>query len=296
MNLNQLRNFLTLARLQNVTKAAQALYISQPSLTNEIKNLEKELGYPLLDRVGRGVVLTSYGRQFEHVVAASLNTLDTGLHQITQNYENDMGTLKIACIPTAVGTYLPNQLAAFKQIESTAGTFHVYSKDTRTVLAGVRNGAYDIGISSQDPEFSDLTYLPLYDEPFVVIVPKDHPLAKRQTLTLDDLRDWHIHTYTPTLPIGQQLIEALTPAVFDQLDVSAVATDEITIAGAVAVNREPGIVADTMYLQSFDLAKIPLTVPHPHTRQVMAAYEQTSLKLPKIQQLLTYFTRDQVDQ
>lgn len=79
MNLNQLRNFKTLAELEHYTKAAKALYISQPSLTNEIKSLEKELGYQLFTRVGRGVSLTKYGRQLYETVSESLDILDSGL-------------------------------------------------------------------------------------------------------------------------------------------------------------------------------------------------------------------------
>lgn len=289
MNLNQLRNFKTLAELEHYTKAAKALYISQPSLTNEIKSLEKELGYQLFTRVGRGVSLTKYGRQLYETVSESLDILDSGLKKINQNFENDMAIMNIACIPTAVGTYLPQKIAAFKAVSRSLTDFKIYSKDTRTILAGVRNGAYDLGISSRDASFEFLEYIPLYDEPFIVILPADHPLANQKELSLAALKNYRIHTYTDAIPIGQELINAISPTTFTDLNIQSDATDEITVAGEVSVTHDLGIVADTMYLSSFDLIKIPLAVPKQNTRKVYASFRKENSKVQKIETLINFF-------
>lgn len=71
MNLAQLYYFRTLAKFEHYGKAAEALYITQPSLSNSIKNLEKEIGVPFFERVGRNVRLTEYGEEFnKHICCA----------------------------------------------------------------------------------------------------------------------------------------------------------------------------------------------------------------------------------
>lgn len=292
MNLNQLRNFKKLAELENYSRAAKELYISQPSLTNEVKKLEKELGYQLFQRIGRGVKLTKYGQELYAVVSETLNVLDFGLNRINQKFENDMDIMEIACIPTAVGTYLPKELATYKNQFSDKVNFKIYSKLTQNIVSGVKNGLYDLGISSKLDTYDSLTYIPLYKEPFIVILPEQHPLAKRQQLNVSDLISYTIHTYTPTIPIGKELIEAISPSEYNQLTLQIDATDEITIAGEVSVTKDPGIVADTMFLNSFNLVKIPLVVLNQNTRKVYGSFLSSNPKINKIRKIINFLKQN----
>lgn len=292
MNLNQLRNFKKIAELENYSRAAKELYISQPSLTNEVKKLEKELGYQLFQRIGRGVKLTKYGQELYAVVSETLNVLDFGLNRINQKFENDMDIMEIACIPTAVGTYLPKELATYKNQFSDKVNFKIYSKHTQNIVSGVKNGLYDLGISSKLDTYDSLTYIPLYKEPFIVILPEQHPLAKRQQLNVSDLISYTIHTYTPTIPIGKELIEAISPSEYNQLTLQIDATDEITIAGEVSVTKDPGIVADTMFLNSFNLVKIPLVVLNQNTRKVYGSFLSSNPKINKIRKIINFLKQN----
>lgn len=292
MNLNQLRNFKKLAELENYSRAAKELYISQPSLTNEVKKLEKELGYQLFQRIGRGVKLTKYGQELYAVVSETLNVLDFGLNRINQKFENDMDIMEIACIPTAVGTYLPKELATYKNQFSDKVNFKIYSKLTQDIVSGVKNGLYDLGISSKLDTYDSLTYIPLYKEPFIVILPEQHPLAKRQQLNVSDLISYTIHTYTPTIPIGKELIEAISPSEYNQLTLQIDATDEITIAGEVSVTKDPGIVADTMFLNSFNLVKIPLVILNQNTRKVYGSFLSSNPKINKIRKIINFLKQN----
>ncbi|MHA3803217.1 LysR family transcriptional regulator [Limosilactobacillus fermentum] len=292
MNLNQLRNFKKLAELENYSRAAKELYISQPSLTNEVKKLEKELGYQLFQRIGRGVKLTKYGQELYAVVSETLNVLDFGLNRINQKFENDMDIMEIACIPTAVGTYLPKELATYKNQFSDKVNFKIYSKHTQNIVSGVKNGLYDLGISSKLDTYDSLTYIPLYKEPFIVILPEQHPLAKRQQLNVSDLISYTIHTYTPTIPIGKELIEAISPTEYNQLTLQIDATDEITIAGEVSVTKDPGIVADTIFLNSFNLVKIPLVVLNQNTRKVYGSFLSSNPKINKIRKIINFLKQN----
>ena len=88
MTLDQLYYFRKLAELQHFSKAAAELYISQPSLSYSIKNLEKELGAPLFQKNGRNVVLTKYGKEFYNYVAEVLTQLETGVSAVKQSIES----------------------------------------------------------------------------------------------------------------------------------------------------------------------------------------------------------------
>ena len=82
MNLPQLRYFLELARQEHYTHAAETLCITQPTLSYAIKELEKELGVPLLERSGRGCRLTPYGRDLQKYAAQAMESLDMGLERL----------------------------------------------------------------------------------------------------------------------------------------------------------------------------------------------------------------------
>ena len=79
MNLSQLYYFRKLAELEHYGKASEELFITQPSLSNSIGNLEKELGVPLFERVGRNVRLTSYGAEFNEHVCVALSEIDKAI-------------------------------------------------------------------------------------------------------------------------------------------------------------------------------------------------------------------------
>lgn len=100
MNLSQLRYFRKLAEVQHFTRAAEALFITQPALSNSIKQLENELGIPLFEQHGRNVRLTKYGKEFNEYVSEGLDVIDKGI-QVAQEHANSLsGTIDIGTIFT----------------------------------------------------------------------------------------------------------------------------------------------------------------------------------------------------
>lgn len=273
MNLNQLYYFRTLAEYQHYTKAAAKLYISQPTLSNAIKSLEQELGCVLLKRSGRNVTLTDYGRMFYNTVCESLSTLDQGIDNLQKKIKSDAGYINIACIPTSIGTRLPRLIREFQSLHTESPYFMLHSQNSVPILEGLTNGDYDIGICSRDESYANLHFSPLFNEPFVVIVPPDHPLAKESLITPQMLTDYNVITYHDGIPIGTDIRKALGAA-WSQLHFSELLDGEIAIAGQVAANHTVGIVADTILLDTFDLVRIPLAVSQ-DARRIFIAYNQT---------------------
>src|SRR5215831_14748716 len=115
LNLRHLEAFAAVARLGSFTKAASALYISQPSFTVQIKQLEEELGVRLLDRNTRSVSLTAIGRELAPVVERLLGELEGIVTSTRALSAKSIGSVTIAALPSVSATLLPGVIAAFRQ-------------------------------------------------------------------------------------------------------------------------------------------------------------------------------------
>ncbi|CAM3151700.1 LysR family transcriptional regulator [Lactiplantibacillus plajomi] len=286
MNLNQLYYFRTLAEYQHYTKAAAHLYISQPSLSNAMKSLEKELGCVLFKKTGRNIQLTEYGRMFYNTTCSTLNILDEGKRELQQKIKSDAGIINVACIPTSIGTRLPNMIKDFQSRDVGSPYFTLHDEFSGPILEGLSNGRYDVGICSQDVHYSDLSFIPLFSEPIVVIVAPDHPLAKETHLEPEQLRPYDLVTYLKNTPIGHAVRDELN-AKCPNLTFAESLDSEVTIAGQVATNHSVGVVANTMFLDAFNIKRIPLDVPA-DTRMVYIAYNHTRQISPVLQKFIDF--------
>ena len=273
MNLNQLYYFRELADQKQYTKAADNLFISQPTLSISIKQLENELQCKLFNHNGRYVQLTEYGRILYDTVTKSLNTLDRGKKQIEQRISQDQGNIHIAGIPTAIGTILPHLTKQYQQESNISPHFIYHDNPSYQICEGIKNGWYDIGISSFVPEFSYFTYIPLYTEEIIAIVSKENNLAKITEITPAELQGESIITYSKKIQIGKDITNALLANASD-LNITNRLHDELAIAGQVLTNDIVGIVAKTIYLSGFDIHIIKLDLPQ-NTRQVYLVYDSS---------------------
>ncbi|WP_203641073.1 LysR family transcriptional regulator [Levilactobacillus andaensis] len=291
MNLNQLRYFECIGRLENYTQAAQELHVSQPSLTNAIHRLEEELNLTLFAKQGRNIVLTDTGRQLLTVVQKSLQTLDDGVAAVVAKNSQQPITIRVGCIPTVIGTYLPKVLHEFEQEHTRQVSFELHSVTTERIQAGLAAKTLDLGIAAVDGREPGYLYHPLLKQPFIVIVAPDHPWAQRQQLQLTDLVGAHILTYTPDLLIGQKVQRTLKRrGVADQLNMMAAYPDEISIAGMVQSSSAVGLVADTLYLEAFNVVKIPVAVPE-DLRVIYAMYQADNPQHETLRQLFQLFSQ-----
>ena len=186
MTLNQLRYFHVLAKTEHYTKAADALAISQPSLSRAIALLEEELGVLLFTRRGRNVVLTDAGRALLRYVEAGLDTLDAGAAAM-RDFRTGAERVSIGSITPVVNTYLPRMLADFRADAGSNACFDIRVDQTERLLAGLKAGLYDMVFCSYQPGENGLRFTPVVELPFVVAMLKDDPLAKCPSITPDQL-------------------------------------------------------------------------------------------------------------
>jgi DNA-binding transcriptional LysR family regulator len=188
VTLRQLRTFKAVADLSSFSLAAQAMRLSQPSVSYQVKELEEALGLPLLDRLGKRVQLTEAGTVLYSYARRTLDVLDEAALALEEMRGIKRGNLRVGA-STTVGIYLlPAALGAFKKLHP--GLVISLEIGTRArVQEQVLRNELDlavVGPALKDPE---LAILPFLSDELVVIAPAGHKLAGRRGLDLKDLQD-----------------------------------------------------------------------------------------------------------
>ncbi len=186
MELEYVKEFVTLADTQNYLKAADQLFIAQSALSRHIQALEKELGVQLFNRTTRSIQLTEYGIIFLPYAKELLRIQHEFKTVLYNNMNNISGTIRIGCLPVTAPYHIPDILAKFQkenknfQIELTKNDSLEQLRDQTVDFVFVR----DIG--PQDP---DIVYLPFDSDSLAVLLPLDHPLASCSHVSLSQLKD-----------------------------------------------------------------------------------------------------------
>lgn len=251
MNLAQLHYFSRLAEFQHYSRAAEDLHITQPSLSSSISSLEKELGVPLFQKVGRNVKLTKYGAEFLEYVNDGLERIDTGI-AIMREYagSNTGGTIDLGCIYTLQDSFLPKLMVEYQSYVDPSTVFNVQSGTTSALLANLKNGELDIAFTSKDDCATDITFIPIAAQKLLVAMSASCPLAKKDYLVPSDLAQQDILTYRADTPIGlafKRLLEdhGISIAHYDYFDESILAGLAAKAPGKVAVLAETLIARNT---------------------------------------------------
>ena len=183
MKLHQLRDFLAVAERGSINAAARHLGISQPSLSRSVRDLEKELGVPLLERSGRGALLTPMGTLFARRANASVSELRKAREEIAQTQGGVQGTVA-ACVSSLCHvTLLPHALNSFAARYPLI-SLHVIEGGYPAVESRLKSGAIDVyaGPAPAGGPAPELQLEKLFDNTRVVLARKGHPLAKARSL------------------------------------------------------------------------------------------------------------------
>ncbi len=184
MNLFYLRYFVTLANVQQYTKAAEQLCIAQPSLSHAISQLEKELGLPLFEKNGRKTTLTRFGEEFLVCAEHTLATLDSGVESLKRSARGD-GLIRLGFLRPLGVEFVPRLAAEFLQNRPEANVrFTFHTGVSQSLLDGLAARKYDLVFCSEPSPRLGLTAVPVQKQELVLIVPKDHPLASGHSIEL----------------------------------------------------------------------------------------------------------------
>jgi DNA-binding transcriptional LysR family regulator len=181
----QLEIFEAIARLGSFTRAAEELYLTQPTVSMQMKRLTDTVGAPLVEQVGKKVSLTEDGRELAQATREIFATLDRYSMSVAERQGLKKGRLKLMAITTA-SYFAPRLLGEFAKLHpGIEVSLRVTNKEQ--VLASMADNLDDLYLLGQPPEEIEVVATPIMDNPIVVLAAPGHPLAKEKHVTLERL-------------------------------------------------------------------------------------------------------------
>ena len=185
--LKPLRAFCQVARLGSVSRAADALFLSQPAVTLQLQALERDMGSPLLERVGRRLSLTREGTALYELARPLVEGLDGLEGEFRARLKGlQGGELHVAAGSSTILYLLPPLVRAFRAAHPEVQLV-LHNVTGTDGLALLRSDAVDLAVGSMLDVPTDLAYAPVYSFDPMLIMAKDHPLAAKATVTLEQL-------------------------------------------------------------------------------------------------------------
>lgn len=195
MTLNQLYYFKTVAEYENYHQAAEHLFISQPSLSRSMAALEEELGVRLFEKAGRGIALTKAGYLFLEYAKRITEECEIATHKMKE-MGRDGGRIDIGYVFPLANNYMPHHIRTFLDAKENKNvTFGIVQGNTAQIIEKVKTGQADVGFCGFTPEEADLEFYPVLSQEIVVIVPKDHPLATQDSVSIMDIVEYPLVGY-----------------------------------------------------------------------------------------------------
>ena len=187
MEIHQLRYFVAVADEGNFSRAAAKVRVAQPSLSQQIRKLEAEIGQPLFDRLPRSVVLTEAGRCFIDYARQILASIGDARRCVDELTEAVTGKLAVGAIPTIAPYVLPELVVKFQK-DYPEVTLELVEDVTDGITRRIDAGELDVALASTCEPSPTLRRQSLGNEPLLALVPETDPLATKTLVELDDLK------------------------------------------------------------------------------------------------------------
>ncbi len=187
MEIHQLRYFVAVAEEGSFSRAAAKVRVAQPSLSQQIRKLEAEVGQPLFDRLPRSVVLTEAGRCLIDYARQILALIGDTRRCVDEFKGEVAGRLAVGAIPTIAPYVLPELVGKFQKHYPEV-TLEIVEDVTDGITRRVEAGELDVALASTCQQSPTLRRESLGSEPLLALVPQRHPLAKKTLVAMDDLK------------------------------------------------------------------------------------------------------------
>ena len=186
MNIRALKYLVALADIRHFGRAADACFVSQPTLSTQIKKLEEELDVQLVERMPRKVMLTEVGEEIVDRARLVLRDVEQIREVARRTRDPEAGVLRIGIFPTLGPYLLPHVVPELSRVYPRLELL-LFEEKTEVLLRMLREGRLDAAILAMPIDEDGLEVMPLFEEPFVVAMPKGHPLEDEAALDLGSL-------------------------------------------------------------------------------------------------------------
>jgi DNA-binding transcriptional LysR family regulator len=187
VELRHLRYFVAVAEELHFGRAAARLHLAQPPLSQQIRKLEELLGYPLFTRTSRSVRLTTAGEALLQRARRTLRNVQRDLDETRSIGRGDVGSLHIGFISSAMLSTLPGIFRSYREAYPRV-RLHLHESFTALVMEGLENGTLDAGILRDGDPIEGVQVATILSEPFVAVLPANHPCAKQKSISPAVLR------------------------------------------------------------------------------------------------------------
>ncbi|MDJ0831963.1 MAG: LysR substrate-binding domain-containing protein [Gammaproteobacteria bacterium] len=206
MNLRDLQYLIAVAETHHFGKAAERCFVSQPTLSGQIKKLEQELGITIFERTNRSVEITPAGAQILDHARLIMEQADA-IRQLAQSYQDPVaGPLRVGAIPT-ISPYLMPLILQPLQHEHPQMRLVISEEQTDTLLQRLHHHEIDAAILATEHTDNDFDVIPLYREPFWLAHPQKHPFYTKEEITQQDLDDSELLLLAEGHCLAQQAME-----------------------------------------------------------------------------------------
>ena len=189
MELRILRYFLMISRTENITKAAEMLHITQPTLSRQIRELEEELGVMLFEREARKIRLTSEGMLLKERAEEIIELTDKTISDLKSNSESLSGTIRITTGLMRSTVLLSEMMSAFRK-EYPGVHFEILTSTADTSRYQLERGLIDFGVMLEPIDLSEMSFIRFTEpESWCAMMRSDDPLASKESVTPRDLYD-----------------------------------------------------------------------------------------------------------
>jgi LysR family transcriptional regulator, hydrogen peroxide-inducible genes activator len=244
MEIHQLRYFVAVADERSFSRAAAKVRVAQPSLSQQIRKLEAEVGQPLFDRLPRSVVLTEAGRCFIDYARQILASIGDARRCVDELKGEIAGNLAVGAIPTIAPYVLPELVVTFQKHYPQV-TLEIVEDVTEGITRRIEAGELDVAVASTCQQSPTRRRESLGSEPLLALVPEGHPLAKKDLIEFDDLKSQRFLLLHEMHCLSQQ-VNHLLEARRLRPEIALAGSQLSTIANMVAASIGVSIVPQMM--------------------------------------------------
>ncbi|WP_058835434.1 DNA-binding transcriptional regulator OxyR [Luteimonas abyssi] len=290
MNLRDLRYLVALADHRHFGRAAAACFVSQPTLSTQIRKLEDELGVALVERAPRKVMLTPAGREAADRARRIVSEVEQMKEAARRGQDPQAGTVRVGIFPT-LGPYLlphviPRVRTRFPHLE-----LLLVEEKSEVLLSRLRDGRLDAALLALPVDDDQLHTELLFSEPFVLAVPERHPFAGRTSLKLDDLADQRLLLLEDGHCLREQALDVCQlSGAHEKSEFRATSLETLRqmVAANVGITLLPLLAVQPPVARSEDIRLLRFE-GHTPTREIAMVWRRSSAMDAFLRQLATEF-------
>ena len=245
-------------------KAATACFVSQPTLSGQIKKLEEQLGLVLIERNRHHLMLTDAGQALIHKAQAVLQAAEDFEQTAKTLTDPFAGELHVGLIPTLAPYLLPHIMPPLAQALPDTQIL-LFEEPTEVLLSQLQEGQLDVLILPWLESMSKLNRIDVFDEPLVLTTPRDHELAQQESITLDQLRGQHVLVLKDDHCLRNQSLDYCFSAGAREdtrFQATSLETLRYMVAGGLGVTLMPKLAVNTLSITE-NLCYRPFADPVP---------------------------------